>query len=89
MAERRKIEQRKKLSKAERYGESVLSAMKKKPGDCNLFEELFPHITDNPLIVYGGDGRGSISLAMTYLKKLNSIHRPLCEQKTHHKINII
>jgi len=89
MPERRKVESRKKLSRAEEYGESVLRTMKKKPGDCNLFEELFPQITDNPLIVYGGEAGGSISLALAYLKKLNNIHKPLCEQKVSHIINIL
>lgn len=87
MSERRKAELRKKLSKAEVYGESVLRAMEKKPGDCNLFEELFPQITNNPLIVYGGKAGGSINLALTYLKKLNEIHGPHCKQTTPHSIN--
>jgi hypothetical protein len=77
-----------KLSRAEIYAESVLRAMEKKPEDCNLFNELVPHIGNNGLIVYGGEGGGSIDLATSYLKKLSDIHAPHCNQTISHEINI-
>ncbi len=76
------------LSRAEVYGESVLRRMKKKPADCYLFNALVPEIGNNGLIVYGGTGGGSMSLAVDYLQKLSDIHRPHCKQKTPHSINI-
>lgn len=77
-----------KLSRAEIYAESVLRAMRKKPESCVLFNELVPEIGNNGLIVYGGPGGGSLSLATAYLKKLSDIHAPHCKQTISHEINI-
>ena len=62
--------------------------MKKKPGNCEFFEKLFPHIIHNPLMTYRGLDGGNINLAMNYLEKLKKIHRPHCKRKNPHSISI-
>lgn len=80
------MEKSRQLSRAEVYGESVLEQMRKKPGSCDLYEALVPHIGNNPLIVFAGVGGGSMDVAMDYLKKLQDIHKSHCKLQAQHKI---
>ncbi len=83
MTERAKPSERP-LSRAEKYGESVLAEMRKKPEDCDLYNTLVPHIGNNPLIVFQGVGGGSADLALSYLQKLSDIHEPYCKLNALH-----
>lgn len=73
------------LSRAEVYAESVIARMRETPGDCDVFEALMPHLGNNPLIVCGGVGGGSLNLAMDYIQKLQNIHAPHCKLNVKHK----
>ncbi|MFA6081432.1 MAG: hypothetical protein WC741_03410 [Patescibacteria group bacterium] len=77
---------KKRLSRAEIFVENVLAQMKKRPGDCNLFDNsVLGFDIDNAALVFSGVSGGSPKLAKDTLQALEEIHKPHCGDFSAHE----
>ncbi|VVA43692.1 hypothetical protein CANDROIZ_210024 [Candidatus Roizmanbacteria bacterium] len=75
---------KKQLSPAEVYGEKALRTMEKYLANCNVFNDLFRSINNHPQMTSGGVGKDGMNLVVSYILKLEEIHKPHCKQKALH-----
>jgi len=73
------------LSHGEAYAESVLLRMKRRPGDCKLYDFLKSEIGNNTVTVFSGTIGKSTVLVSNYLQRLSAIHLPRCTDRSLHK----